>query len=331
MSTSPYLGEWENYENELQKIKDVRLICQIENTGTDPYFIQNLLETNLKIQMRCCKDIHAKVYLGDSTALLGSANLTKNGMGAGTIEATMIINEKKKLDILYIWFEEIWKNLKDDPRTYDKKKWDGLKEKWNNRERQSTKESWHFSDELRMKSKDLRNNFGFIFWDQRDNSTSEKKDIFNKVKENNPLLNGYSVDDLEILIELEGKAKNNKTNRKQLSDFFKNHYGKPCILIEVPSSETWIGTQKFIEISRIASPFVCYQFENNFVGIYRKIGKKETNLKFNDKDKNRKFIELMNNSLSFSKLGWEKIFKKWENDAVEGFLDAADLSKLLFK
>jgi len=97
--------------------ESLRILCNLGSGGTNPYVIRRLLalaNTRCGIEMRTLDDLHAKVMLGDSAALIGSANFSANGLGlegdecSGWCEAGLFTNEPKQLDDARTWFEIIW-------------------------------------------------------------------------------------------------------------------------------------------------------------------------------------------------------------------------------
>lgn len=63
-----------------------------------------------------CPDIHAKLVLSDSLAMMGSANLTKTGI-LGRTEMGILIDELALIQELQDWFADLW--LQTDPPVVD--------------------------------------------------------------------------------------------------------------------------------------------------------------------------------------------------------------------
>lgn len=57
--------------------------------------------------VRHVTDLHAKIVISNSRALIGSANFTTKGL-TGRTEMSVLINEKDKLDELTQWYEKLW-------------------------------------------------------------------------------------------------------------------------------------------------------------------------------------------------------------------------------
>lgn len=90
-----------------------RLICDIGMGGTSPMALEALSE-KLQTNLRYLPNFHAKVYLSDNGCVVGSANLSNNGVGflsqAKLLEAAIFVDENDKPTIKTIekWFEELW-------------------------------------------------------------------------------------------------------------------------------------------------------------------------------------------------------------------------------
>jgi len=91
---------------------EVRMICNLESGATNPYAVRALIDNGVEI--RTSKNLHAKVFIGDDFTIVGSANLSANGLGLegneikGWIEAGYKVitnNEQKKVKE---WWLEHW-------------------------------------------------------------------------------------------------------------------------------------------------------------------------------------------------------------------------------
>jgi len=72
---------WGEHSDELfnDQGKQIRIICNLLSGGTNPVPIQNLLRRP-NLEIRRLETLHAKVILGDQSAIIGSANLSTNGL-----------------------------------------------------------------------------------------------------------------------------------------------------------------------------------------------------------------------------------------------------------
>lgn len=91
--------------------RGTRIICNLESGATNPYVIAKLREK--RIQVRTLADLHAKVYIGPTLGVVGSANCSANGLSVeeseGWIEAGLQVHDKATLEKLNDWFVGLWK------------------------------------------------------------------------------------------------------------------------------------------------------------------------------------------------------------------------------
>lgn len=175
---SPYISNLETLIN-FSKIKEAKIICNAESPSCNPYTLLKLINNkNIKIKTR--NDVHAKVYLFDSSAFITSANATNNGLGDGTIEASFKINDKHLIKELKEWFLNIWdNNYSQDVSSFDQITWERLKSNWNlnNNHRKRKKSLYDL-----IISKKIPSNISFAFW--RDDDSDTKKEDVEKEAEN---------------------------------------------------------------------------------------------------------------------------------------------------
>jgi len=91
-------------------VESARILCNLRAGGTNPAPLKTLLgRTGFTI--RQCDRLHAKVYIGDDTAIVASANCSTNGMGIegdpahGWIEGGVVLDQ---IDDVVNWFDELW-------------------------------------------------------------------------------------------------------------------------------------------------------------------------------------------------------------------------------
>ncbi|PYC25355.1 hypothetical protein DMX02_04680 [Pseudomonas jessenii] len=99
---------------------NVRVICNLRTGGTNPAVIRDLMSNvksgNGSLQIRHSSRLHAKVVVGRRQALIGSANLSTNGLGledetlAHWMEAGIHTWELKEVDSAREWFEAFWES-----------------------------------------------------------------------------------------------------------------------------------------------------------------------------------------------------------------------------
>lgn len=98
--------------------KPIRIICNLKAGGTNPFVIESFLklsrEKGVDVQIRQCDRLHAKIILGKTQAIIGSANISANGLGlededsAHWLEAGVHIKQRSELDEIQAWFDELW-------------------------------------------------------------------------------------------------------------------------------------------------------------------------------------------------------------------------------
>lgn len=110
--------------------RQVRIICNLESGATNPDEI-DALRNRIGFQVRTNRRLHAKVFLGAKTAIVGSANASSNGLNledyeaSGWEEAGIETSDAATLSSMRDWFESMWahsgavhqKDI-DDARTY---------------------------------------------------------------------------------------------------------------------------------------------------------------------------------------------------------------------
>jgi hypothetical protein len=95
---------------------DTRIICNLISGGTNPEEIEKLSK---KYDVRQLDTLHAKVYLFDKAAVVGSSNASANGLSyqaeecRGWIEANVLVHEEPLLKNLTAWFERLWANARE--------------------------------------------------------------------------------------------------------------------------------------------------------------------------------------------------------------------------
>ncbi|HBO2781234.1 TPA: phospholipase D family protein [Pseudomonas aeruginosa] len=91
----------------------LRVVCNLRSGGTNPYVIR-LLRAMPGVQVRCLVDLHAKVVLSESAALIGSANFSTNGLGfegeecSGWREAGIYTSDPHQREEVQAWYELVW-------------------------------------------------------------------------------------------------------------------------------------------------------------------------------------------------------------------------------
>lgn len=99
------------------KGEKLRILCNLGSGGTNPGVISDLIVLSRKhprIQILALDDLHAKVAIGVESAIVGSANVSVNGLGleaaecSGWQEAGMLVNNPESISEMNAWFEIMW-------------------------------------------------------------------------------------------------------------------------------------------------------------------------------------------------------------------------------
>ena len=91
---------------------EFRAICNLASGGTNPFEIRKLNRKNI----RQSDTLHAKVYIGSQNVIVGSANISANGLGFEGIEqarwteaGTLAHDTAAALE----WFDKLWNEARE--------------------------------------------------------------------------------------------------------------------------------------------------------------------------------------------------------------------------
>lgn len=100
-------GDWERYANQFKEI------ILSPTLGTNPKAIQEIIDVVGISNVHFLDNLHSKVYIGNKSAVLGSANLSKNGFSDdGNYEIFTLFDDAKSLDYLSKVYEDYLKIAK---------------------------------------------------------------------------------------------------------------------------------------------------------------------------------------------------------------------------
>jgi len=99
------------------RLQDCRFLCNLESGATDPDVVERLWRAGAQFKTRL--NLHAKVVLTRNAVLLGSANLSTNGLGADATEsgdvvspywdeAGLVTDDAAVRAPAGSWFDRIW-------------------------------------------------------------------------------------------------------------------------------------------------------------------------------------------------------------------------------
>lgn len=104
----------------VSKRTDWKIVCNLTMGGTNPKAIENLGSSSGEKwrHIRHSPRLHAKVFLCETSAIVGSNNVSANGLSlegeeqVGWDEAGVLITDPQELLRIAGWFEKIWKSAK---------------------------------------------------------------------------------------------------------------------------------------------------------------------------------------------------------------------------
>ncbi len=97
-----------------QLLTDVTAWLQSHGPTARPGIVEFIL--NHSDLIHHCPNLHAKVVLTDTVAILGSANLTRMGI-TERVEMSALTEKVEDVEELGVWFETIWRNTSPVERT----------------------------------------------------------------------------------------------------------------------------------------------------------------------------------------------------------------------
>lgn len=91
-----------------------RIICNLESGATNPHIVESMIKK--KVLVRTLDNLHAKVYLGKTSVIIGSANCSTNGLAVeedlGWTEAGVITSDPGIIGHIEGWFATLWNGAK---------------------------------------------------------------------------------------------------------------------------------------------------------------------------------------------------------------------------
>lgn len=89
-----------------------KIICNLTSGATNPDEIKKLIKLQ-GVEIRNCSNLHSKVYFSERKLIVGSSNISTNGMAlendcAGWIEASIISTDSNTLASAQQWIMRLW-------------------------------------------------------------------------------------------------------------------------------------------------------------------------------------------------------------------------------
>lgn len=100
-----YLEEFTTNADSWKLVTDFKECLSPKSSQND---MVNFIDRNTE-SIRDCRSLHAKAVIGKSSAYLGSANLTGNGLRRNK-EIGVYINEEDSINALDHWFDKLWRD-----------------------------------------------------------------------------------------------------------------------------------------------------------------------------------------------------------------------------
>lgn len=116
--------------------KPPRIICNLALGGTNPKAIRELKTKWKNAKIRQLDNLHAKLVLTEKAMIVGSANISSNGLGledgevAGFRELGIRSEDAEQLKAARTWFDELWEN---EAREIDDSDLDAAQRVWKKR------------------------------------------------------------------------------------------------------------------------------------------------------------------------------------------------------
>lgn len=98
---------------ESSSCQNIRLLCNFKSGACNPYLVEKLLKLP-NVQIKTNARLHAKVVLQGTTAIVGSANLSANGLSLEGAEQTawtelgVKFSNNETVNNTKAWFVELW-------------------------------------------------------------------------------------------------------------------------------------------------------------------------------------------------------------------------------
>ena len=162
---------------------DISLVCDPFGGGCDPDLLKKLHSAGARIS--CKAGLHAKAFLGSTSAIIGSANISAPALDRGNIEAACLVSDPRTLQEASSWFSALaakatpFASLVADPLA-----WGQIEAAWLARMRGERPQSPHLRDALlhfngsRLLSGCVCSLWSFVQTDHRSASAAAKSGGF---------------------------------------------------------------------------------------------------------------------------------------------------------
>jgi hypothetical protein len=128
-------GSFERLDIENMSSKDITIVCDLMSGACNPDEVEKIQEALPDARVLRRDHLHAKVWLTDHGAIVGSSNMSANGLGfeenelSGSVEANVyVLDDAETLAEINEWFDndvmDGAKEIKEDDLTEAKRRWD---------------------------------------------------------------------------------------------------------------------------------------------------------------------------------------------------------------
>ncbi len=127
-------GSFERLDIKNMSGKDITIVCDLMSGSCNPDEIEKIQEALRDARVLRRDNLHAKVWLTDHGAIVGSSNMSANGLGfegdelSGSVEANVYVDDAETLDATNEWFDndvmDGAKKITEDDVTEAKRRWD---------------------------------------------------------------------------------------------------------------------------------------------------------------------------------------------------------------
>jgi hypothetical protein len=98
------------------KRRDIKIVCDLLSGACNPDEVQELRDVLGRERVRKLSRLHAKVWIFDNCAVVGSSNASTNGLAQegceadGLIEANVLIDDEPRISKISDWYEnKVWR------------------------------------------------------------------------------------------------------------------------------------------------------------------------------------------------------------------------------
>ena len=185
-----YLGnDWKDFIPDINKLEAVIISPKL---GTNPYAARDLAERIGWNKLFFHNTLHAKLYLGNKSAVLGSANLSRNGLDGNELrELCFLVNSDapEELTSLRIFFEETIKQavLQYSTETEKRKRLSELAAEWNTAMVADLSPSHSSSAEDFREFQLLAPDHFYVLWYQTSNDDYDDSSVVEAIRESDDI------------------------------------------------------------------------------------------------------------------------------------------------